>query len=161
MLVRLFFLISASLLLVSCQFTSKRTTTAEVKEIDVSQEDSIIKTVPLLKPAVQSLHSQALVYYQASELDKALITLKRGHQIQANSPQVMILMAEILLQQGEYSDSFYWSRLVSQEGPSKGPICEKAWRILALSAEMLGEVPVQSHALEQKENCLVREANRF
>ena len=161
MLVRLYFLFIISLFLTACQWSPKKTTDTKVEEISLESENSVIKTIPLMKPAVQALHSQALELHQAGEHNKALTTLKRAHQIQANAPQVMLLISEIALQQGEYSESFYWSKLASDNGPSKGPICEKTWRILALSAEMLGEVPVQYHALEQKETCLVREANRY
>lgn len=132
---------------------------AEVGELS-SSNDSIINTVPLMKPAVQGLHSQALEYYQQAQYEKALATLKRAQEIQA-APQVMMLIAEISLRQGEFTESFHWSKLATVNGPSKGPICEKLWRILAVSAEMLGETPVQLDALEKKESCIVYQQNRF
>ena len=160
MSVRFLTILSLCFLLSACQLYNKKNNPAKVEDINNTNNDSIINTVPLMKPAVGSLHSQALELYQAGELEKALSTLKRAHQIQA-APQVRMLLAEIFLQQGEYSESFYWSKLASENGPSKGPICEKLWRILAISAEMIGETPVQSHALDQKEYCLVRQQNRY
>ena len=154
---RLFTILFLFYFLSACQLYKKHDKPAEVEDIN---DTSIINTVPLMKPAVGSLHSQALEFYQAGELEKALSTLRRAHQIQA-APQVRMLIAEISLQQGEYSESFYWSKLATDNGPSKGPICEKLWRILALSAEMLGETSVQSHALEQKQQCLVKQQNRY
>ena len=147
-------------LLTACQHSPKKEKPADVKNISTTNNESIINTVPLMKPAIESLHSQALAYYQAGELEKAITTLKRAHQIQA-TPQVNMLLGEISLRQGNYSESFYWSKLATSNGPSKGPICEKLWRILAISSEMLGKTDIQLHALEQKEQCLVRQQNRF
>jgi hypothetical protein len=161
--VRLLLLFLFILLISACQ-TSPKIPAAEVEEIialNIESDNSIIKTVPLMKPAVQALHSEALEFYQSNELDKALTTLNRAHQIQSNAPQIMMLIAEISLQKGDFTESFYWSRLAAENGPSIGPICEKIWNILALSAEMLGEVPVQYNALEQQELCLVRQQDRF
>ena len=137
---------------------------AEVSDLTLQtkdEEDSIIKTVPLMKPAVFALYSQAVEQHQSNELNKAIISLKRAHEIQPNAPQVMMLIAEITLQQGDFTEAFYWSRAASENSPSLGPICEKIWQTLALSAEMLGEAPVQNNALEQKQNCLVRPQNRY
>jgi hypothetical protein len=147
-------------LLNACQLTPKKERPADVENINITNNESIINTVPLMKPSIKSLHSQALEFYQTGELEKAITTLKRAHQIQA-TPQVSMLLSEISLRQGNYSESFYWSKLATDNGPSKGPICEKLWRILAISSEMLDETDMQLHALEQKEQCLVRQQNRF
>jgi tetratricopeptide (TPR) repeat protein len=162
MLVRLYLLLTC-LLLSACNLTPKKTP-AEIDDLTIEiieTDTSIIKTVPLMKPAVQALHYEATELHQLGEYDKALRTLKRAHNIQTNAPQIMMLIAEISLQQGENSEAFYWSRLASENAPSIGPICEKIWRLLAISAEMLGETPFQYNALEQKEECLVRQQDRF
>lgn len=143
----------------ACQFIPKSNNKAKVEKISTSK--SIINTVPLMTPAVQSLHSQALEHYQAGELEKAQSILKRANQIQANAPQVMMLIAEISLKQGDYDQSYYWSKLATKNGPSVGPICEKSWQILALAAEFLQETETQFDALERKENCLVKRQNRY
>jgi len=96
MLVRLYLLFTC-LLLSACHFTPKKTP-AVVDDLTIETietDDSIIKTVPLMKPAVQALHFEATELYQLGEYDKALRTLKRTHEIQTNAPKIKKLIAKI------------------------------------------------------------------
>jgi tetratricopeptide (TPR) repeat protein len=125
------------------------------------QPDSVIETVPLMNNAVKNLYNQALNYYNNKAFDTAIVQLERAYEIQPNAPQVSQLLAEIYMHKGDFKQAHYWASIATKNGPSKGKMCEKSWRILALSAEKLGYFANQSHALERKEKCVVKAAARY
>jgi tetratricopeptide (TPR) repeat protein len=153
--------------LCSCQFLPKREgepATVENKNPILTrdnEEKSLIVTTPLMSGAVKNLYNQAQEYYKNSNMQQAIASLERAHEIQLNSPQVTQLLAEIYLQIGDYKQAHYWASIATSNGPAKGKSCEKAWRILAFSAEQLGYFAQHSKAQQQKENCIVTQQARF
>lgn len=125
------------------------------------QPDSVIETVPLMNNAVRNLYNQALSYYNNKAFNTAITQLERAYEIQPNAPQVSQLLAEIYMHKGDFKQAHYWASIATKNGPSKGKMCEKSWRILALSAEKLGYLANQSQALEHKEECVVIAAARY
>ncbi|MCF6319837.1 MAG: hypothetical protein L3J83_11285 [Proteobacteria bacterium] len=87
--------------------------------------------------------------------------MERAYEIQPNAPQISQLIAEISLHQGNYKQAQYWAGIATKNGPSKGTICEKSWRILAIAAGKTGYYAQQAKALEQTESCQVKLPNRF
>lgn len=155
--------------LTACQLLPKNPNKpANVKDLSIEKkinpdnlENSVIETVPLMNSAVKKLYSQAQSYYSKNEFDLAIVSLERAYEIQPTTPETSQLLAEILLHKGDAKQSYYWANIATKNGPSKGKICEKSWRILAIAAEQLGYSANQSHALEKQENCLVKIPNRF
>ncbi|MCF6289376.1 MAG: hypothetical protein L3J53_09120 [Proteobacteria bacterium] len=164
-----YFLLFAFLFLNACNMLPKREeppAPAKYSSIDAkinpqNQQRSVIETVPLMNEAVKSLYNLAQQNYQQNHLKKAIAQLQRAYRIQANSPEVTQLIAEINLHQGEAKQAHYWATISTQNSPAKGKICEKSWRILALAAELLGDSANQAKALEKTEQCLVKAAPRF
>ena len=141
---------------------------AEVKDATIDEQinpgyqpDSVIETVPLMNNAVRNLYNQALNYYKNNAFDTAIAKLERAYEIQPNTPQVSQLLAEIYMHKGDFKQAHYWASIATKNGPSKGKTCEKSWRILALSAEKMGYFANQSKALERKQDCLVKEPERY
>ncbi|MBL4659707.1 MAG: tetratricopeptide repeat protein [Alcanivoracaceae bacterium] len=125
------------------------------------QDISVIETVPLMNNAVISLFKQAQSDYQNNSFEQAIGILERAYEIQPNSSPVTQLLAEIYLHKGDFKQAHYWASIATKSGPSKGKSCEKSWRILALSAQQLGYYAHQEKALNQKQNCLVKAAQRY
>jgi predicted Zn-dependent protease len=126
-----------------------------------NQEKSVIETVPLMNDAVKSLYVLAQQNYQQNHFKKAIAQLQRAYRIQANSPEITQLIAEINLHQGDAKQAHYWATISTKNSPAKGKICEKSWRILALAAELLGYDANQAMALEKKEQCVVKAPARY
>jgi len=164
--VRLLFLILI-LSLSSCQFLPKREggpAKVENKQtivIQDNEEKSLIVTTPLMNGAVKNLYNQAQEYYKNNNMQQAIASLERAHEIQPKSPQVTQFLAEIYLHIGDYRQAHYWASIATNNGPAKGKSCEKAWRILALAAEQLGYYAQHSKAQHQKEGCIVTPQVRF
>ncbi len=164
-----YFLLFTFLILNACSLLPKRDASpAAVKDSSIdaqinteNDQDSIIETVPLMNEAVRSLYNLAQQNYQNNQFDKALAQLERAYRIQANSPEVTQLMAEINLHKGDYKQAHYWATLSSQNSPGKGKICEKSWRILAIAADLLGYDANQVMALEKKEACIIKAPDRY
>lgn len=132
------------------------------KQINPSNlESSVIETVPLMNNAVKSLYSQAKNLYKNQQLDQAIISLERAYGIQPQSPEISQFIAEIQLHRGDSKQAYYWADIATKNGPAKGKICEKSWRILAISAEQLGYIVNQAKALAKQTGCLVKEPKRF
>lgn len=163
------FILTLSLLLSACNMLPTRQgEPAGVKDLSIEkqinpddQESSLIETLPLMNNAVLSLYNQAQKFYQNNEFTQAIASLERAYEIQSNSPQISQLIAEISLHQGNYKQAQYWAGIATKNGPSKGSICEKSWRILAIAAGKTGYYAQQAKALEQIENCQVKPPNRF
>lgn len=153
----------------ACQLSPERTNKAAEENhasIDAQinpddQEQSVIETVPLMSNAVRNLFNQAQDYYQQNLFDEAIASLDRAHEIQPSSSNISQLLAEIYLYKGDFKQAHYWASISTRNGPSKGSSCEKSWRILALAAQKLGYYAHQSKALGEKEDCLVKAANRY
>jgi len=126
-----------------------------------NQEKSVVETVPLMNDAVKNLYMLAQQNYQNNHFKKAIAQLQRAYRIQANSPEVTQLIAEINLHQGDAKQAHYWATISTQNSPAKGKICEKSWRILAITAELLGDETSQFVALEKKEKCVVKAPPRY
>lgn len=164
-----YLLLFTFLILNACSLLPKREgAPAEVKDSSIdaqinpeNQQESLVQTVPLMNEAVKSLFNSAQQNYQQNHFDKALAQLERAHRIQANSPEVTQLMAEINLHKGDYKQAHYWATLSTQNSPAKGKICEKSWRILAIAADLLGYDANQAMALEKKEACVVKAPERY
>jgi len=163
-------LLSFSVLFLSaCQiFPERKEAPADVRDATIDaqinpkeQQDSVLETLPLMNNAVLSLYNQAKTLYENNNFEQAIVKLERAYDIQPNVGQISQLMAEIYLHKGDFEQSFYWSKLATKNGPSKGKSCEKSWRILALAAEKLENVMQQATALEKKENCIVKAGNRY
>lgn len=146
----------------SCTQLPKQPAPVEEKKpmILESNQESLIETIPLLKPAAQQMFDQALLYEHENS-QQAISYLIKANQIQPKAPQVSQKLAEIYLKQGDYKKSFKWSRLSALNGPSKGKVCEKSWTILALSAEQLGEFPTMENALEKTSQCIEKQPKRY
>jgi predicted Zn-dependent protease len=153
----------------ACQFMPERKdkpaqvkdATLETKLNPKDQQKSIIETMPLMNNATRILYNQAKRAFEKNEFNGAINALERAYQIQPNSPEVTQLLAEISLHEGSYKRAHYWASIATKNGPSKGKVCEKSWRILAIAAEQLGYFANQAMALEQQANCLVKELERF
>lgn len=124
-------------------------------------ESSVIQTLPLMNSASHSLYNQAQQFYQNNQFTQAIASLERAFEIQPNAPQISQLIAEISLHQGNFKQAQYWAGIATKNGPSKGSICEKSWRILAIAAGKTGYYAQQTKALAQIENCQVKIPNRF
>ena len=141
---------------------------ADVKDASIDaqinpqdQDTSVIETVPLMNNAVRSLFKQAQNYYLNNSFEQAIAVLERAYEIQPNSSPVSQLLAEIYLHKGDFKQAHYWASIATKNGPAKGKLCEKSWRILALSAQQLGYFANQEKALNQQQNCLVKAAQRY
>jgi len=153
----------------ACQMLpTKRDNPADVRDATLDEQinpqyqpDSVIETVPLMNNAVKNLYNQASNYYSNNAYDTAIVQLERAYEIQPNAPQVSQLLAEIFMHKGDFKQAHYWASLATKNGPSKGKMCEKSWRILALSAEKLGYFANQSQALERKKDCVVKASARY
>ncbi len=124
-------------------------------------DSSVIHTLPLMSSATHSLYNQAQKFYQDNHFSQAIASLERAYEIQPNSPQISQLIAEISLHQGNYKRAQYWAGIATKNGPSKGIICEKSWRILAIAAGKTGYYAQQTKALEQTESCQIKPPDRF
>jgi len=163
-------LLLITLFLSACQMIPARDVNfpANVKDATLDEQinpqyqpDSVIETVPLMNNAVKSLYKQALKQYHNKAFDTAITQLERAYEIQPNAPQISQLLAEILMHKGSFKQAHYWASIATKNGPSKGKMCEKSWRILALSAEKLGYFANQSQALERKGDCVVKAPARY
>ena len=158
-----------ALALSACEMLpTKRQSPAAVRDATLDEQinpqyqpDSVIETVPLMNNAVKNLYNQALNYYNNKAFDNAIAQLERAYEIQPNTPQVSQLLAEIYMHKGDFKQAHYWASIATKNGPSKGKMCEKSWRILALSAEKLGYFTNQSQALERKGECVVKAPARY
>jgi predicted Zn-dependent protease len=110
---------------------------------------------------VRSLYHQAQSFYQKNEFNQAVASLERAYEIQPNTPQISQFLAEISLHQGNNKQAHYWAQIATKNGPSKGSVCEKSWRILAIAAGKTGYYAEQAKALEKKESCQVKIPERF
>lgn len=126
-----------------------------------SQDNSVIETVPLMNDAVRNLYDLAQNNYNNNQFNKALATLERAYRIQPESPEITSLIAEINLHQGNAKQAHYWATISSKNSPSKGKICEKSWRIVAIAAELLNYDANQAMALEKQQECIVIAPTRF
>lgn len=157
------------LVLSACEMLpTKRHNPADVKDATLDEQingqyqpDSVIETVPLMNNAVRNLYNQATNHYNNNAFDTAIAQLERAYEIQPNAPQVSQLLAEIYLHKGDFKQAHYWASIATKNGPSKGRMCEKSWRILALSAEKLGYFANQAQALEREEACVVKAPARY
>lgn len=166
---RILLLITLFFLLAACNMLPKRhDKPADVRDATLDQqinpgdqELSVIETLPLMNNAVRSLYNQAQNFYQDNSFSQAIASLERAYKIQPNAPQISQLLAEIFLHKGDFKQAHYWAGIATKNGPSKGKTCEKSWRILAIAAEKTGYYAHQAKALEQKDNCLVKEPARY
>jgi len=157
------------LFLPACEmFLKRQVLPADVKDISLDkqinpeqQEISVIETAPLMNNAVRSLYKQAQNYYRENRLTQAIASLERAYEIQPNAPQISQFIAEISLHQGDNKQAHYWAGIATKNGPEKGKSCEKSWRILAIAAEKTGYFAHQAKALEQMEDCLLKEPLRY
>ncbi len=153
----------------ACELLPKREgAPAEVKDTQIDsqinpehQEKSIIETVPLMNRAVKSLYDNAIREFRENNFSNAITLLERAFGIQPDSPQISQLLSEINLHQADFQNAHYWATIATKNSPSRGKICNKSWRILAISAENLGYFAQQAKALENKEACILKPQNRY
>ncbi|VAW36386.1 hypothetical protein MNBD_GAMMA01-812 [hydrothermal vent metagenome] len=126
-----------------------------------NQQDSVVETSALMNSAVLGLYNQANEFYNNSAFEQAIASLIRAFEIQPEASQVTQLLAEISLHKGDFKQAHYWAGIATKTAPSKGKVCEKSWRTLAIAAEKLGYYAQQAKALEQKNHCLVKLQKRF
>jgi len=161
----LLFIVSLS----ACQLLpDSKKTAAEVKDATLEKqinpdinETSVVETLPLMNNAVKNLYALAIRDYELNLFTQAIEKLERAYEIQADSPQITQLLAEISLHQGHYKQAHYWATIATKNIPSKGRNCSKSWRILAIAAEKTGYYAQQEKALKNIETCLVKASNRF
>lgn len=124
-------------------------------------EDSLIQIAPMVPEAVQILLEEAEIQQQNGQVEAAILTVKRALSISPASAMVQQHLAELYLAEGNYRESFDWANRVVNQGPSRGSICERARRTLALAAEMLNDVTAQAKALESISDCTQPAPQRF
>lgn len=124
-------------------------------------EDSIIQIAPHVPEAVQILLQEADVQQQQGLIEEAMLTLKRALSISPASALVQQHLAELYLMEGSYQNAFDWSRRVVEQGPSRGSLCERARRTLALAAEMFNDINTQAQALESIGECAQLRQQKF
>jgi len=123
--------------------------------------DSVIQVAPMVPEAVQLLVEEAEKLLGKDQVSDAILTLKRALSIGPGSALVQQHLAEVYLSNGQYQQAYTWSSLVVEQGPSHGPLCERARRTLALAAEMVNDVQTQAKALESIDSCKQMPAARY
>lgn len=123
-------------------------------------QESVVQTMPLLSGSVLNLYNQAKSAFADNEFNLALEKLTLAYEIQ-QAPQVSQLMAEILLHKGDYSQAYHWAQKAVENGPSKGPSCEKSWRIYAVAADKLGDFNQKNKAHSKLDNCRVEAPEEY
>lgn len=129
---------------------------------DPSDHDtSVIQIAPMVPEAVQLLINEAEGQIEKGLVHEAILTLNRALSISPTAATVQQHLAEVYLSEGDYKSAFKWSNRVFKEGPSHGPICERARRTLALAAEMLSDVETQAVALDAIASCTQIRSSRY
>lgn len=124
-------------------------------------EDSVIQIAPMVPDAVQILLQEAEVRQQNGQVEAAILAVKRALSISPASALVQQHLVELYLAEGNYRESFDWANRVVNQGPSRGSLCERARRTLALAAEMLNDVATQAQALESISDCTQPPTEKF
>lgn len=124
-------------------------------------EDSVIQIAPHVPEAVQILVEEAEAQQQQGQTEEAISTLKRALSISPSSALVQQHLAELYLMEGHFQNAYDWSQRVVQQGPTRGALCERARRTLALAAEMLNDVATQAQSLESIGECTQAKPQKF
>ncbi|MCX7545268.1 tetratricopeptide repeat protein [Marinicella gelatinilytica] len=123
---------------------------AEVKDLSeqpriTSQNQAPNSVRPLLEQA-----DQALSQGQSSQ---AINYLQRALQISPATAEIQQRLAEAYLAEGRYQQAAYWADIVINTGPKTEPLCSQSRQTLALAAEAMGDINVQTRALAALNDC--------
>ncbi|WP_154224282.1 tetratricopeptide repeat protein [Marinicella rhabdoformis] len=152
-------LLVLAIMLSACQNTKPNVDEAVRNPSD--QHGSVIDVKPMLPDAVWSLVEQAEQFKVQAAFEQAISTLQRALRIAPNSPLVQQHLAEMHLAEGDYQEAMQWSEKVVKHGPQYGQLCQRARRVVSLSAEMLGLVDKQAQALESIALCVQKAQPRY
>ena len=141
----------------------------QTRNVDVEQEvrkpsnnsASVVTVTPMIPDAVMALIKEAEILQRNGKIDAAIASLHRARTIQPGSPFIQQHLAESYLADGNYQQALHWSQLVESKGPSKGELCERSRRTIAIAAEMLGQTNTQSNALNAIETCIQPAIERY
>lgn len=125
------------------------------------QHGSVIDVKPMLPDAIWTLIDQAEQFKKRAAFNQAISTLQRALRIAPNSPLVQQHLAEMHLAEGDYQEALQWSEKVVKHGPQFGQLCQRARRVVSLSAEMLGQIKKQAQALEAIADCVQKASPRY
>lgn len=158
-IVRMFTLAFMVLALSHC--SNRKIDVDETVRDPANDNDSLIQVNPMVPAAVMTLIQQAEEQLSNGAVKAALLRLNRALSISPSSALVQQHLAETYLADGNYQQALYWSTLVVKQGPDQGSLCERSRRTQALAAELLGQVEVQSRALESIAACSTLQRARY
>jgi Tfp pilus assembly protein PilF len=151
----------ALLVVVLSHCSNRKIDVDETVRDPANDNDSLIQVNPMVPAAVMTLIQQADEQLSNGAVETALLTLNRALSISPNSALVQQHLAETYLANADYQQAMYWSTLVVNQGPDQGSLCERSRRTQALAAELLGQVEIQSRALESIAACSTRQRAKY
>lgn len=119
-----------------------------------SEESAGVQVYSLQKPAVVQLVAQAKSAEGAGNLDQASGFIERALRIQPQDPQLLQQMAEIKLQEADYSQALNFATRSYESGPRVGEICSRNWRTISVAKESLQDMSGATEAAARAKQCM-------
>jgi tetratricopeptide (TPR) repeat protein len=120
-----------------------------------AQQDSAgIQVYPLENPAVTELLAGAGAAESRGDYDQAVVMLERALRIQPRNPESLQQMAELQLQQRDWSQALNFAARSYDVGPRVGEICSRNWRTISVAREYLGDSSGSAEAEKRARNCM-------
>ena len=142
-------LVIAVLFLSHCS-QKQDSTKAEVKDLS---EQARITNQNQAPDSVRPLLEQADQAHSRGQSSQAINHLQRAVQISPATAEIQQRLAEAYLADGHYRQAAYWADIVVNTGPKTEPLCSQSRQTLALAAEAMGDLSVQSQALAALNDC--------
>lgn len=119
------------------------------------QDSAGVQVFPLENPAVTGLLADAGVAEAQGDLGQATVLLERALRIQPRNPEVLQQMAELQLQQRDWSQALNFAVRSYDLGPRVGEICSRNWRTISVAREYLGDNAGSAEAEKRATSCMV------
>lgn len=119
-----------------------------------SEDSAGVQVYSLQKPAVVQLVAQAKSAESAGNLEQASSFIERALRIQPQDPQLLQQMAEIKLQEADYSQALNFATRSYETGPRVGEICSRNWRTISVAKESLRDIVGSTEASARAKQCM-------
>lgn len=118
------------------------------------QDSAGVQVFPLQNPAVKELMADAADAEGRGDFQQASMLLERALRIQPRDPELLQHMAEIQLQQKDYSQALNFATRSYDSGPRVGEICSRNWRTIGVAREQMGDKSGAREARDRAGNCM-------
>lgn len=119
-----------------------------------SREAQGVQVYPVQNPAVKQLIGNAREAEAAGRYDDAAVSIERALRIHPRDPELLQLMAEILLQKQDYAQALNFATRPYDAGPRVGELCSRNWRTMGVAHERLGDNAAARRANQRAGDCM-------